>query len=273
RFQPSPFHQAVARATSLAIAVVGLAGSLPVMLLIALAIKLDSPGPVFFVQERAGARGRPFRLLKFRTMRMAVAPCSEWAGDNGDRVTRVGKLLRRYRLDELPQFINILRGEMNLVGPRPHPGSNFALFVTVLRNCPEWCEQIPYYSLRLVVRPGLTGWAQVRYRYANDLEEEVEKTCYDLYYIKHLSLWLDLRILLDTVKTVLAGHGSADAETVPGPAPARAEDPWWLAATLRGTGAEAGGVGTVQPVEALVRGPRRRLEATSAGTRDRKSVG
>ncbi len=153
---------------------------------------------------------------------------------------------------------------MNLVGPRPHPVSNFALFVTVLRNCPEWCEQIPYYSLRLVVRPGLTGWAQVRYRYANDLEEEVEKTCYDLYYIKHLSLWLDLRILLDTVKTVLAGHGSAD-ETPSGTAPARADEPWWLV-TLRGTG-EAGAVGTVQPVEALARAPRRWLDGTSAGAR------
>src|SRR5207249_7484175 len=174
RFQPSPFHQAVARATSLAIAVVGLAGSLPVMLLIALAIKLDSPGPVFFVQERAGARGRPFRLLKFRTMRMAVAPCSEWAGDNGDRVTRVGKLLRNLRLDELPQFINILRGEMNLVGPRPHPVSNLDLFTLVARNLNELPgTAIGYYELRSLVRPGLTGWAQVRYGYANNLEEEI----------------------------------------------------------------------------------------------------
>src|SRR5262249_43534420 len=118
--------------------------------------------------------------------------------------------------DELPQLVNVVQGDMNLVGPRPHPVSNFALFVTVLRNCPERCEQIPYYSLRLAVRPGVTGWAQVRYRYANDLEEEVEKTCYDLYYIKHLSFWLDLRILLDTVKTVLAGHGAGE---VVAPAP------------------------------------------------------
>src|SRR5262249_45284787 len=108
------------------------------------------------------------------------------------------------------------------VGPRPHPVSNFALFVTVLRNCPERCEHIPYYSLRLTVRPGVTGWAQVRYRYANDLEEEVEKTCYDLYYIKHLSVWLDLRILLDTVKTVLAGHGAAE---IAAPAPRNRRSP------------------------------------------------
>ena len=258
---------AVSRGLSLVASVVGLVAFAPLLGLLALLIRVDSPGPVFFVQERVGQGGKRFKLIKFRTMHPAGGQHSEWVRDNRDRITRVGRWLRTFRLDELPQFINILRGDMNLVGPRPHPVSNFALFVTVLRNCPEWCEQIPYYSLRLVVRPGLTGWAQVRYRYANDLEEEVEKTCYDLYYIKHLSLWLDLRILLDTVKTVLAGHGSADAETVPGPAPARAEEPWWLAATLRGTGAEAGAVGTVQPVEALVLGPRRRLEGASAGTR------
>ena len=132
-----------------------------------------------------------------------------------DRITRVGLWLRRFRLDELPQFVNVLRGDMDLVGPRPHPFSNFSLFVTVLRNSPECGEQIPYYSIRSMARPGITGWAQVRYRYANNLEEEIEKMRYDLYYVKHRSLWLDLRILADTVKTVLGGRESLDAPPAP----------------------------------------------------------
>ena len=135
-------------------------------------------------------------------MHPAAAPTSEWVRDNTHRITRVGKWLRRCRLDELPQLINVVRGEMNLIGPRPHPASNFELFM----------QSIPYYSLRAVVRPGLTGWAQVRQGYANGLEEETEKMRYDLYYIKHMSVWLDLRILFDTVKTVLSGRGSGPAD-------------------------------------------------------------
>jgi lipopolysaccharide/colanic/teichoic acid biosynthesis glycosyltransferase len=131
-------------------------------------------------------------------MRVVDCPTSEWANDNSDRITRVGKWLRKFRLDELPQFVNIIRGDMNLVGPRPHPVSNIELFG----------EEIPYYSLRAVVRPGITGWAQVRLGYANNLEEETEKMRYDLYYIKRLSFWLDLRILFDTVKIVIFGRGS-----------------------------------------------------------------
>src|SRR6185503_5414293 len=140
---------------------------------------------------------RTFRLLKFRTMRPAGAATSEWARDNASRLTRVGVWLRRFRLDELPQLVNILRGDMNLVGPRPHPVSNFPLFVLAMRNTPDCGESIPYYALRSLVRPGITGWAQVRYRYANDLEEEIEKIRYDLYYVKHMSVWLDLRVLLE----------------------------------------------------------------------------
>jgi exopolysaccharide biosynthesis polyprenyl glycosylphosphotransferase len=256
--RPAPVALAVARGLSLVASVVGLVAFGPLLGVIALLIRLDSPGPVFFVQERVGLGGKRFKLVKFRTMHPAGGPCSEWVRDNRDRITRIGRWLRKFRLDELPQFINILRGDMNLVGPRPHPVSNFALFVTVLRNCAEWCEQIPYYSLRLMIRPGLTGWAQVRYRYANDLEEEVEKTCYDLYYIKHLSLWLDLRILLDTVKTVLAGHGAADEE------PASADRRRSAAAA-----AEAVAVWAGPPAGPLAWAPRRQLDRMRAGDPER----
>jgi exopolysaccharide biosynthesis polyprenyl glycosylphosphotransferase len=207
-FRKSRFDQAAGRALSFLASAIGLIVFAPLFGLIALAIKLDTPGPVFFVQDRIGLGGRRFMLIKFRTMHPARGNTSEWAKDNGDRITRVGKWLRKFRLDELPQFVNILRGDMNLVGPRPHPASNLDLLVLVSRNVPECGEPIPYYSLRWMVRPGVTGWAQVRYRYANDLEEEIEKMHYDLYYVKHLSIWLDLRILLDTVKIVLMGHGT-----------------------------------------------------------------
>jgi lipopolysaccharide/colanic/teichoic acid biosynthesis glycosyltransferase len=129
-------------------------------------------------------------------MHPTSAPPSEWARDNLYRVTRFGRWLRRFRLDELPQLVNVLRGDMNLIGPRPHPACNAPLFAA----------RIPYYSLRTVVRPGITGWAQVRYGYANGLEEETEKMRYDLYYVKHQSIWLDLRILLDTARAVAGGR-------------------------------------------------------------------
>jgi exopolysaccharide biosynthesis polyprenyl glycosylphosphotransferase len=186
---------AFGHALSLMVSALGLIVLLPLFGLIALAITMDSAGPVLFVHDRVGAGGRRFKLLKFRTMRPGEGFTSEWVRDNENRITRVGGWLRKYRLDELPQLINVVRGDMNLVGPRPHPVSNFELFM----------ENIPYYSLRSLVRPGLTGWAQVRQGYANGLEEETEKMRYDLHYIKHMSLWLDLRILFHTVRTVLGG--------------------------------------------------------------------
>jgi exopolysaccharide biosynthesis polyprenyl glycosylphosphotransferase len=212
RFGPSCLDCLFARALSLAVAAVGLVLTAPLMAIIALAVKLESPGPVLFVQARIGARGRPFKLMKFRTMRQADRCNSEWECDNRDRVTRVGRWLRAFRLDELPQFVNVLRGEMNLVGPRPHPVSNFELFTLVSRNVNEVTgSAIGYYTLRTMVRPGLTGWAQVRYRYANNLEEEIEKLKYDLYYVKYAAAALDLRILIHTIKVVLSGHPAAAA--------------------------------------------------------------
>jgi exopolysaccharide biosynthesis polyprenyl glycosylphosphotransferase len=213
-FRPSRFQRLWRRLSSLTLASLGLVLTGPLMLIVAVAIKLDSKGPVCFIQERVGRGGRPFRMIKFRTMHPAVGKTSEWAGDNGDRITSVGKWLRKFRLDELPQFVNILRGDMDLIGPRPHPVTNHDLFVTVLRNTPECGEAIPYYALRCLVRPGITGWAQVRYGYANSLEEEIEKARYDLYYVKHLSLWLDLRILIETAMITLWGGGSAASDVL-----------------------------------------------------------
>ncbi|PYQ55279.1 MAG: polyprenyl glycosylphosphotransferase [Acidobacteria bacterium] len=213
-FRPQRRDLALARALSQPLVAAALVALAPVLALVALAIKLDSGGPVFFVQERVGRGGKRFKLIKFCTMRPARGATSEWVRDNGDRLTRVGRWLRRFRLDELPQLVNILKGDMNLVGPRPHPLSNLPLFVLVMRNAPSCGEPIPYYALRWMVRPGLTGWAQVRYRYANDLEEEVEKMRHDLYYIKHMSPWLDLRILFETVRIVLLGREAAVAPPV-----------------------------------------------------------
>ena len=221
-FRVSRGYAAIGRAVSLVVGALGLAVCAPLIGLIAIAIKFDRKGPVFFHQERIGLHGRRFSLIKFRTMRPVAAEISAWVRDNEDRITRFGRVLRKFRLDELPQFVNVLRGDMNLVGPRPHPVVNYELFA----------REIPYYALRAAVRPGVTGWAQVRYGYANDLTEETEKMRYDLYYVKHLSIWLDLRILVDTVKVVVFGLGSTTADVKVGvgvplinePRPATSED-------------------------------------------------
>jgi exopolysaccharide biosynthesis polyprenyl glycosylphosphotransferase len=214
----SRLHFAIARTMSLSVSAIALALTAPLFPLIALAIRLESPGPIFYVQDRVGLRGRRFRILKFRTMRPTERERSLWAGDNGDRITRVGTWLRKFRLDELPQFVNILRGDMNLVGPRPHPVSNYRLFAA----------SIPHYPLRLTVRPGVTGWAQTRHGYANNLHEETEKMRYDLYYIKHASPWLDLRIMFDTLNVILMGRRSEPGLPLPSRRregrPARAHD-------------------------------------------------
>jgi exopolysaccharide biosynthesis polyprenyl glycosylphosphotransferase len=202
-----------ARIVSVAAAAIALTLCSPLLVAIAIAVKLDSRGPVLFVQERAGRYGRPFGLLKFRSMHPSEERPSEWVRDNADRITRLGKWLRRFRLDELPQLVNVLRGEMNLVGPRPHPTCNHTVFM----------ERIAYYRIRASVQPGVTGWAQVRYGYANDLEEETEKMRYDLYYIKNRSLWLDARILFSTLAIMLFGQGASEA---PRPTPLRSELPW-----------------------------------------------
>jgi sugar transferase (PEP-CTERM system associated) len=199
-FRKTPGRLALRRGVSLVAAAVGLVVTAPLMAIIAVAIKLDSGGPVFFIHERAGYRGHPFHLVKFRTMRdrIEASDDSVWHRDDENRITRIGRWLRKLRLDELPQLVNILKGDMDLVGPRPEIAENITLMA----------ELIPYYALRHVVRPGLTGWAQVRYGYSLSLEQVTEKMRHDLYYIKHMSFWLDLRILLDTAKIALFGRGA-----------------------------------------------------------------
>lgn len=175
--------------------------SFPMMVLTAIAIAIESGRPVFYCQERVGENGRTFTLCKFRSMRTDAEKGGTpiWATTGDDRVTRVGRFIRKTRLDELPQIWNVLRGDMSFVGPRPER----PFFVA------ELATRIPFYQQRHTVKPGLTGWAQVKYRYGSSLEDSMEKLRYDLYYIKHLSVSFDLTIVFDTVKVVLFGKGAA----------------------------------------------------------------
>jgi lipopolysaccharide/colanic/teichoic acid biosynthesis glycosyltransferase len=168
--------------------------------LIALAILLDSRGPVFYTQARVGKAGRVFKVVKFRTMRQDAEAANgpQWADDNDPRITRIGRFLRSSRLDEIPQLWCVLKGEMAFVGPRPERPE----FV-------EWLsKEIPFYGVRHMVRPGLTGWAQVKYKYGSTVEDAREKLQYDLFYIKNASIGLDLLIVFQTVKTVLLRRGA-----------------------------------------------------------------
>jgi sugar transferase (PEP-CTERM system associated) len=187
------------RVTDVALALVGLTLSLPVMLLVAIAIKLDSHGPVLFRQKRVGERGRIFVLNKFRSMAVdAERNGAVWASAEDPRATRVGRWIRRTRLDELPQCWNVLVGDMSFVGPRPERPEFVATLV----------QDIPFYMGRHSVKPGITGWAQVRHRYAASIQDSMEKLQYDMYYIKNLSPLLDLVILLSTVQVVLFARGA-----------------------------------------------------------------
>jgi sugar transferase (PEP-CTERM system associated) len=199
-FRRSTAFIVVRRAVSIAISLTGLVLALPLFPLIMLAIRLDSKGPVFYTQTRVGKAGRIFKVVKFRTMRLDAEAASgpQWAGDNDPRVTRVGRFLRSSRLDEIPQLWCVLKGDMAFVGPRPERPE----FI-------EWLsKEIPYYGVRHMVRPGLTGWAQVKYKYGSTVEDSREKLQYDLFYIKNASIGLDLLIMFLTVKTVLLRRGA-----------------------------------------------------------------
>ena len=186
------------RLFDIVVAIVGLVLAAPLVALTALAIHLESPDPIFYCQERVGENGRVFTLCKFRSMRTdAENGTPIWARDKDDRVTRVGRFIRLTRLDELPQLWNVLRGDMSFVGPRPER----PFFVEQL------AAAIPFYMERHAVKPGVTGWAQVKYRYGSSIEDAMEKLRYDLYYIKHLSIVFDLTIVIDTVKVILSAKG------------------------------------------------------------------
>jgi sugar transferase (PEP-CTERM system associated) len=199
-FHISKSQLMIKRIASIILSSLMLIAASPVIVLIMVLVRLDSKGPIFHKQERVGREGRTFLLWKFRSMienaEQETGPVWSEVGDK--RITRLGKILRRYRLDELPQLFNVLRGDMSLVGPRPERPH----FVD------ELAESIPFYQLRHVVNPGVTGWAQVNYMYASSIEHTVEKLQYDLFYIKNMSLFLDFIILFETVKTVLMRRGS-----------------------------------------------------------------
>jgi len=199
-FRFSPGFLLARRVFSTLIAAVGLFLSLPLLPLIMLAIKIDSKGPVLYRQKRVGIGNKEFYCLKFRTMRQDAEADTgaTWATDDDPRITRVGKFLRSSRLDEIPQLWCVLTGDMAFVGPRPERPE----FVAWLSR------EIPYYGVRHIVRPGITGWAQVRYKYGNTLEDAREKLQYDLFYIKNASIGLDFLILFQTIKIVVLGRGS-----------------------------------------------------------------
>ena len=195
----SPFYFCWNRLIDLAFGLCGLVALCLVLPILALLNLLDSPGPIFYSQERAGYHGSTFRILKFRSMSVKAdqAPDGQWTSEHDPRVTRIGRFMRAIHLDELPQALNILRGEMSLIGPRPERPAYIA----------ELAKENIFYSYRLSVKPGLTGWAQVKYGYGSGEQDELVKLQYDLYYIKHRSFLFDILIILKTVSEVVLGHG------------------------------------------------------------------
>lgn len=197
---PKPGSLLIQDLSNFLISLVGAVVTLPLMLMVALAIKLTSRGPILYRQTRVGKNGEPFMVYKFRSMRVdaEAETGAVWASKDDPRITPIGKFLRRVRLDELPQFFNVLRGEMSLVGPRPERPE----FVKTLS------EQIPYYRQRHCVKPGITGWAQINHKYGDKLEDAVIKLEYDFYYIKNISLSLDAYIIFHTLKTMILSRGA-----------------------------------------------------------------
>jgi len=192
-------EQAMRRGLDILLSLLLLALAMPLLVVTALAVRLESPGPVIYRQVRAGLHARPFTLLKFRSMRSdAEAGVPVWAARNDPRVTAVGRVIRMLRIDELPQLVNVLRGEMSLIGPRPER----PVFVEQLARA------IPFYADRCRIKPGITGWAQVNLPYGASIEDARQKLAYDLYYLRHRSVALDVITLLATVRVVLLRQGA-----------------------------------------------------------------
>ncbi len=199
-FRQSWFGNLVKRVFDILLSLILLLVALPVMVITSIAIKLDSPGPILYWQTRVGLGNKPFEICKFRSMRTDAEKDGQprWAAGNDDRITRVGRVIRTLRIDELPQILNVLKGEMSFIGPRPER----PLFVEQLS------KQIPYFLARHSIRPGISGWAQVRYPYGASVQDAKEKLQYDLYYVKNHTLFLDILIILETVRVVLLGRGA-----------------------------------------------------------------
>jgi len=199
-FQRTTWIMFTKRAMDLVASVCGLVLSAPITLITAIAIRLDSAGSVLYCQERVGQNEKPFMLYKFRSMICDAEAKSgpSWAGKEDPRVTRVGRIIRKLRIDEIPQMFNVLRGEMSFIGPRPER----PFFVSQLK------EKIPYYQFRFSVKPGITGWAQISYPYGDSEADAIEKLQYDLYYTKYLSPFFDLQILFETIKVILLSRGA-----------------------------------------------------------------
>ena len=199
KFRQGIVLRTIKRAMDLSISLIGLVVALPLMAAIGILIKLDSTGPVFYRQVRVGLHAKPYMIWKYRSMFIdAEKDGARWASEVDSRISRVGRYLRKWRLDEIPQLINVIRGEMSLVGPRPER----PVFVQDLRSV------IPYYDLRHSVRPGISGWAQTQFGYGASTEDSHVKLQYDLYYVKYLSIQLDVRILLETIRVILRGTGA-----------------------------------------------------------------
>lgn len=197
--QPNPIYRSLKRIWESTLIIATLPITLPIMLLTAVIIRCESSGPAMFVQERIGQGGKSFKIYKFRSMTIRPKNSeSKFATEEQARVTRIGKVIRKIRIDELPQFFNVLKGDMSLIGPRPEQES----FVK------QFEEEIPFYGYRHMVKPGITGWAQTVQGYADDTESTTEKLAHDLYYIKHLSFWLDMNIVIKTIRTMLTGFGA-----------------------------------------------------------------
>ncbi len=197
-YRVSDAYRVLKRGMDLSVVILSLPFTIPLSLIVALLVRMDSPGPALFRQIRVGRNDQPFEMVKFRTMRVDAKPSAQFAQKNDARLTRLGKTLRTFRLDELPQLWNILKGEMSLIGPRPEQ----VAFVK------RFQETIPYYSYRHLIKPGLSGWAQVHLGYADSAKATQDKLEYDLYYVKNTSLHLDTIILLHTVRTVLTRFGA-----------------------------------------------------------------
>lgn len=198
RQHTSSYHPFLKRGIDVSVSLLLLIMTLPIWLITAIAIKWESPGAVFFRQQRTGLFNQEFNILKFRSMcEDAEKDGARWASKDDSRITRVGKFIRKTRIDELPQLLNVLKGDMSLVGPRPER----EVFIHDLE------KHIPFYRFRHTVKPGVTGLAQVSYTYGASVEDAMHKHRYDMHYIKHQSVWMDMRILFDTVRVVLTGQG------------------------------------------------------------------